>query len=161
MGTTVAGKKPKMDGSRKQKVTGKPSPDQTKGKKEGNAANMRAGESQNGQQTSKPFGCFICQGPHRARDFHRRENVSALQTGRKEEQDSYSDDSTSQLNPLQLVNTFHKPNLINKLMYVLVQVHGEVVRAMVDIGATECCLSSSIAAAVALQWSRMRVWSFH
>ena len=76
--------------------------------------------------------------------------MSALQTTRKEEQESDSDDSTSQLNPLQLVNTFHKPNLINKLMYVLVQVNGVVVRAMVDIGATECCLSNSIAAAVGL-----------
>ena len=54
------------------------------------------------------------------------------------------------LTPLQVVNTFHKPNLINKLMYVLVQVNGVVVRAMVDIGATECCLSSSIAATVGL-----------
>ena len=71
--------------------------------------------------------------------------MSALQTARKEEQDSHSDDSTPQLNPLQVVNTFHKPNLINKLMYVLVQVNGAVVRAMVE---TECCLSSSIAAVV-------------
>ena len=61
LGATVARKKPKMDGSRKHKVTGKPSPDQSKGKKEGNAANLRAEESQNGQQTSKPSGCFIYQ----------------------------------------------------------------------------------------------------
>ena len=134
LGTTVVGQKLKMDGCKKKKVTRKPSPEQTKGKKEGNAANLRAGESQNGQQTSKPIRCFICQGPHRARDCPRRENVSTLQTARKEEQDSDSDNSTPQLNPLQLVNTFHKPNLINKLMYVLVQVNGAVVRAMVDIG---------------------------
>ena len=149
LGTTVAGQKPKIDGSRK-KVTVKPSPEQTKGKKEGNVANLRAGESHNGQQTSKPSGCFICQGPHWARDCPRRENVSALQTARKEEQDSDSDGSTCQLNPLQLVNTFHKPNLVNKLMYVLVQVNGTLVRAMVDTGATECCLSNSIAAAAGL-----------
>ena len=150
-----------MDGSRKQKVTGKPSLDQTKGKKEGNAANMRAGESQNGQQASKRIGCFIFQGPHRVRDCLRRENVSALQTARKEEQDSDSDDTTSQLNPLQLVNTFHKPNLINKLMYVLVQVNGTVVRAMVDTGATECCLSSSIAATVGFTVESYARWLFH
>ena len=35
-------------------------------------------------------------------------------------------------------------------MYVLVQVNGAVVRAMVDTGAIECCLSSSIVAAVGL-----------
>ena len=49
-----------------------------------------------------------------------------------------------------MVNTFHKPNLINKLMYVLVQVNGAVVRAMVDTRPTECCLSSSLAAAMGL-----------
>ena len=32
LGTMVAGQKPKTDESRKQKATGKPSPDQTKGK---------------------------------------------------------------------------------------------------------------------------------
>ena len=48
LGTTVAGQKLKMDGSRKQKVIGKPSPHQSKGKKEGSAANLRAGESRNG-----------------------------------------------------------------------------------------------------------------
>ena len=67
---------------------------------------------------------------------------------RKEEQDSDSNDPTPQLNPLQVVTTFHKPNLISKLMYVLVQVNGVVVRAMVDTGATECCLSSNVAAVV-------------
>ena len=138
-----------MDESRKHKATGKPF-DQTKGKKEGNAATPRAGDtSQNRQQASKPIVCFICQGPHRARDCPRRENVYALQTARKE-QDSDSDDLTPQLNPLQVVTTFHKPNLINKLMYVLVQVNGVVVRAMVDTGATDCFLSSNIAAVVGL-----------
>ena len=83
--TIVARQKTKVDGSRKQKASGKPSPEQTKGKKEGNPAILRAGETnQNGQQTSKPSGCFICQGPHRARDCPRRENVSALQTVRRE-----------------------------------------------------------------------------
>ena len=61
-----------------------------------------------------------------------------------------SDDSTPLLNPLQVVTTFHKPNLINKLMYVLIQVNGAVVRAMVDIGEIECCLSSSITTTVGL-----------
>ena len=96
------------------------------------------------------MGVSFDKDPHRARDCPRRENVSALQTARKEEQDSDSDDSTPQLNPLQLVNTFHKPNLVNKLMYVLVQVNGVVVRAMVNTGSTECCLSSSIAVAADL-----------
>ena len=76
--------------------------------------------------------------------------MSALQKAKNEEHDSDSDDLTPQLNLLQMVNTFHKPNRINKLMYVLVQVNGAVVRAIVDTEATECCLSNSIAVAVGL-----------
>ena len=102
------------------------------------------------QQTSKPIGCFICQGPHWARDCPRGENVTALQMARNEEQYFDSNDSTPQLNLLQVVITFHKPNLIRKLKYVLVQVNGVVVRAMVDTRVTECCLSSSIATVVGL-----------
>ena len=49
LGATITGQKPKMEGSRKYKVIGKPSSDKSKGKNEGNAANLRAGESQNGQ----------------------------------------------------------------------------------------------------------------
>ena len=87
----------------------------------------------------------------RRRDCPIMENMFALQTTRKEEQDSDSYDSTPRINPLQVVTTFHKPNLINKLMYVLIQVNGAILRARVDIWATECCLSSSIAAAVGLK----------
>ena len=48
LGTTVAGQKPKTGRFRKQKATGKPT-DHTKGKKEGNAATLRASDtSQNG-----------------------------------------------------------------------------------------------------------------
>ena len=150
LGTTVDGHKPKTIIFRKQNAIGKPF-DQTKGKKEGNAATLRTGDtSQNGQKAFKPIGCFIFQGPHRVRDCLRRENVFALQIVRKEEQDFDSDDSTPLLNPLQVVTTFHKPNLINKLMYVLVQVNEAVVRAMVDTRAIECCLSSNIATAMGL-----------
>ena len=77
LGLTVAGQKPKMEGSRKHKESGKPF-DQTEGKKEGNATTSRAGDtSMNVQQTSKPIGCFICQGPHRVRDCPRRAKSSA------------------------------------------------------------------------------------
>ena len=84
LGLIVARQKPKTEGSRKQKALGKPF-DQTGGKKEGNAAPRAGDTSNNVQQTSKPIGCFICQGPHRARDCPKRENVTALQLARKEE----------------------------------------------------------------------------
>ena len=34
---------------------------------------------ENVQRTSKWVRCFICQGPHRAKDCPKREHVSALQ----------------------------------------------------------------------------------
>ena len=39
---------------------------------------------------------------------------------------------------------------MNKLMYVLVQANGAVLRSMVDTRETECCLSRKIAAAMGL-----------
>ena len=61
--------------------------------------------TQNVQQTSKPVGCFICQGPHQAKDYPIREKLSSLQNTK--EDDSYSDDSSPQLIPLQVVTTLH------------------------------------------------------
>ena len=96
------------------------------------------------QQASKPVGCFICLGPHRAKDFPRREKLSALQNTKKE--DSDSDDSSPQLNPLQVLTTLHTPMFFYQLMYVLVHLNGICVKAMIDTGAAHSFLARSVAA---------------
>ena len=89
--------KNKPDGGMKSKADGQ---------RNGMAAVPESGE--NVQQTSKWVGCFICRGPHRAKDCPKREKVSALQL----ENDSEIGNMETRLNPIQMVNTIMKSNSI-------------------------------------------------
>ena len=71
---------------------------------------------ENVQQTSKWVVCFICQGPHLAKDCPKREKVSALQL----DSDSEIGNLETRLNPIRMVNTIHKSNSIFELMYMVV-----------------------------------------
>ncbi|KAL6350766.1 hypothetical protein AAG906_028237 [Vitis piasezkii] len=87
------------------------------------------------QQTTRMAGCFICNGPHRARDCPKREKLSALVTvDDKGESDS---ETPSRVNPLQLLNVIHGETLVQKsLMHIYAVVNGVQVKALVDSGAT-------------------------
>ena len=82
------------------------------------------------KQTTRPMGCFICNGPHRAKDCPKSEKLSALVTvDDKASTDSYS---PSRVNPLQLLNAIGGENLLHKtLMHVQVLINGIRVKAMV------------------------------
>ena len=54
------------------------------------------------------------------------------------------------LNPIRMVNTIHDSNSIFELMYMVVQVNGIWVKALVDTGATHTCVASSVAATLGL-----------
>ena len=128
--------KNKPDGGMKSKADGK---------RNGMAAVLESGE--NMKQTSKWVGCFICRGPHRAKDFPKREKVSALQL----DNDSEIGNMETRLNPIQMVNTILKSNSIFKLMYMVVQVNRIGVKALVDTGATHTCVASDVAASLGLE----------
>ena len=49
-----------------------------------------------------------------------------------------------------MVNTIHKPNPIFELMYMVVQVNGIGVKALVDAGAAHTCVASNVAATLGL-----------
>ena len=83
------------------------------------------------QQTTRMVGCFICNGPHRARNYFKREKLSALVTA----DDKGESDSKTLLrvNPLQFLNVIHGETLIQKsIMHVHAIVNGVQVKAMVD-----------------------------
>ena len=101
---------------------------------------------ENVQQSSKWVGYFICHGPHLAKACPKWEKVSTLQLDR----DSKTGNLETRLNPIRMVNTFHKPRSIFELMYVVVQVNGTRVNALVDTGATHTCVASSVAATLGL-----------
>ena len=88
------------------------------------------------QPANRPTGCFICTGPHRARDCPKREKLSALVTG-DDKANSDSDEGPSRVNPLQLLNVIRGQSTTpNALMFVETLVNGVRVKAMMDSGAT-------------------------
>ena len=102
---------------------------------------------ENVQQTSKWVGCFICRGPHRAKDRPKREKVSALQL----DNDSEIGNMETRLNPIQMVNTILKSNSVFELMYMVVQVNGISVKALIDTGVTQTCVASDVAVSLGLE----------
>ena len=131
--------KSKTDGGKKGKAERKPSFNKKagwKGTKKG-AAEMKPVETTTNfvQQTTRPVRCFICNGPHRAKDCPKREKLNALVTA--DDKASTDLDSPSQVNPLQLLNAISGENQPQKtLMHVQVLINGIWVKAIVDSGAT-------------------------
>ena len=102
------------------------------------------------QQTTRPVGCFICNGPHRAKDCLKREKLSALVTA--DDKASTDSDSPSRVNPLQLLNVISGENQPQKtLMHVQVLLNGIQVNAMVDSGATHNFVATSEASRLDLK----------
>ena len=80
-------------------------------------------------------GCFICNGPHRARDCPKREKLSTLVTA---DDKGDSDSETAPIvKPRQLLNMINGETPVQKsLMHVHAMVNGVPVKALVDSGAT-------------------------
>ncbi|KAI9169512.1 hypothetical protein LWI28_013404 [Acer negundo] len=92
---------------------------------------------------SKFQGCFICSGPHRARDCPMKEKVSALVC--QEAESSDSDDDVVRANPIQLLNTMRMERQQRYgLMQVMVQVNRKQVRALLDTGADNNFLNQNM-----------------
>ncbi|XP_044481390.1 uncharacterized protein LOC123207965 [Mangifera indica] len=87
-------------------------------------------------------GCFLCAGPHRARDCPKREQLSALVA----QEEKSTEDENPRLNPIQLLNavTAEQPAACKGLMYAWVEVNGQQVRAMLDTGATNNFLAQRV-----------------
>ena len=128
--------KNKPDGGMKSKADGQ---------RNGMAAVPKSGE--NMQQTSKWVRCFICRGPHRAKDCPKREKVPAFQLDNNLEIGNME----TRLSPIQMVNTIMKSNSIFEIIFVAVQVNGIGVKAFVDTGATHTCVASDVASNLGLE----------
>ena len=80
-------------------------------------------------------GCFICNGPHRAKDYLKREKLSALVT--TDDKGDSDSETAPRVNLLQLLNVINGETLVQKsLMHVHAVVNGVQVKALVDSGAT-------------------------
>ncbi|CAL5371561.1 unnamed protein product [Camellia sinensis] len=117
--------------------------------KEGSKYKHKGDSSQtNGGKSNK--GCFICDGPHRAKDCPKREKLNAMvaEDG-KGESDS---EGPTRVNPLQLLNAIHVDKApTTGLMYVKVTLAGTDIAAMVDTGATHNFMSEKVVQTLGLQ----------
>ncbi|KAH7838926.1 hypothetical protein Vadar_032804 [Vaccinium darrowii] len=93
-------------------------------------------------------GCFICQGPHRARDCPKCEKLNSICLDERNGGDPDSDSHVC-VNLLQLLNVIHaykaSPSQRSGLMYVKVMLCNTNVLAMVDTGATHNFVSEALA----------------
>ena len=103
------------------------------------------------QQTMRPVGCFIFNGPHRAKDCPKREKLNALVTAN--DKASTNSDSPSRVNPLQLLNVIGGETQQQKtLMPVQVSINEIRVKAIVDSGATHNFVATSEASRLGLKF---------
>ncbi|RVW30894.1 Transposon Tf2-12 polyprotein [Vitis vinifera] len=102
------------------------------------------------QQTTRMTGCFICNGPHRAKDCPKREKLSALVTA--DDKGDSDPNTPPRVNPLQLLNVIHGETPVQKsLMHIHAIVNGVQVKALVDSGATHNFVATKEAARLGLK----------
>ena len=97
------------------KSDGKPSKSGGKGWKKPHDAQAKVGERVTSSQTTRPSGCFICDGPHRARDCPKKEKLNAL---RAEDGEDSGAEAPTRANPLQLLNAMRAEATHRGPMYV-------------------------------------------
>ena len=101
-----------------------------------------------GQSKGSFAGCFICNGPHRARDCPKREKISALRAsvGNGESRSSH-DHTQVRVNPLQLLNAIHDGSKnsvpLPGLFYVTANLDAHELLGLVDSGATQFLVRGS------------------
>ncbi|GJX32362.1 putative retrotransposon gag domain, aspartic peptidase domain protein [Tanacetum coccineum] len=94
------------------------------------------GKDKNLKTSYKSGGCFICDGPHRARDYPKKSSVNGLSAhGDKDTSEGRSMGSIRILNAIKAKTEV--PKVVGKgLQYVEATINGVKVRALVDSGAT-------------------------
>ena len=114
------------------------------GAKKGKASTSKDGQSRDGKkkdngdgkQKGKSTGCYLCNGPHFARDCPKREKLSALIVQSEDDDgEDAAGESPTRMNPLQLISAMSMGNQ-SRLMFVAVKVNGKEAKAMIDTGAT-------------------------
>ena len=91
-------------------------------------------EKSNTRQTTNVVGCFICNGPYRAKDCPKKERLNALVA--EEESEGSELEVTPRMNPLQLLNAIQAQPNHKGLIYIEVELSDQKVVALVDSGAT-------------------------
>ena len=122
-----------------------------KGWKKPQDMQAKVGEKGTSSQTTRPSGCFICDGPHRARDCPKKEKLNALMV--EDGEDSGAEVPT-RANPLQLLNAMRAEATHRGLMYAELLTGGQKIVALVDSGATHNFVSIKEVARLGLKLAK-------
>ena len=119
------------------------------------ASTSREGKSGDRRRDFKPkTNCFLCDGPHWARECPKRKVLSAMiERETKQEGDDTHMGSIQLLNALKAKQAKKQPQS-KGLMYVEAKVNGMSTKAMIDTGATHKFVSEEEARRLKLQTSK-------
>ena len=109
------------------------------------------GERGTSSQTTKPSGCYIYDGPHRARDCPKKEKLNAIMV---EDREDNGAEVPIRANPLHLLNAIRAAVTYKGLMYVELLTGGQKIMALVDSGATHNFVSTKEAARLRFKLAR-------
>ena len=128
-----------------------------------------------GNGTKPNLTCFICDGPHFAREFPKREKLNAIRAGNNDEEEGV----VTRVNPMRVLNCLvaesgdaaaenchvdidmaridtlrkGKSGTTNNLMYVKIGINGKDVNAMLDSGATHTFVADRLVKELGLRLS--------
>ena len=109
------------------------------------------GERGTSSQTIRPSGCYICDRPHRVRDYQKKEKLNAIMA---EEGEDNVAEVPIRANPLQLLNVIRAEVTHRGLMYVELPTGGQKIVALVDSGSTHNFVSTKEAARLKYKLAR-------
>ena len=123
------------------------------------ASTSREGKSGDKRRDFKPrTNCFLCDGPHWARECPKRKALSAMiERETEQEGDDTHMGSMQLLNALKIKQAKKQPQS-KGLMYVEANVNGMSAKAMIDTGATHNFVSEEEARRLKLQTSKEAGW---
>ena len=122
-----------------------------KGWKKPHDTQVKVEEKGTFSQTTRPSGCFICDGPHRARDCPKKKKLNVLMA---EDGEDSGAEVLTRANPLQLLNAMRAEAIHRGLMYVELLTGGQKIVALVDSGATHNFVSTKEEARLGLKLAK-------
>ncbi|GAV90375.1 gag-asp_proteas domain-containing protein [Cephalotus follicularis] len=145
-----SGDGPSSSGKAKPKEKGKQKKDKDAGKKYHDPLGKgKTKVSEEWKEKKANSGCFICEGPHRARDCPMRGALNAMMV-QGEHGGNTDSEAPTRVAPLKLINALRAvpPSC---LLYVNLKVQGQQVLAMVDTGATHSFLADRMVTQLGLR----------
>lgn len=113
--------------------------------------------------TKPPIGkCFLCDGPHYARECPKKKTLNVIIEERESPQET-SADKEIQIGSLRLLNALNVRALQRApphegLLYVEAHVNGHLAKALIDTGATHNFVSTEVAKRLGLKLSKEKGW---